>query len=180
MPADPLSSPPVFWTEVFSRTDGRWIPIDPIRNKVNRRKAFDPSPPSASSKSAKPERDNIIAVYNQSQAQATPARRVGGRPIKEENRMLYVVAFEEDGYARDVTRRYAHQYLSKVMKAQGGSKQLTRGKNRLQWWEGVMGLVTRPYRLVSVPRTMSREQDNSCTTASRRHGGRRAQLDADV
>ena len=64
--------------------------------------------------------------------------------------MLYVVAFEEDGYARDVTRRYAHQYLSKVMKAQGGSKQLARGKNRIQWWEGVMGLVTRPYRLASV------------------------------
>ncbi|KAL1760246.1 hypothetical protein FB107DRAFT_287083 [Schizophyllum commune] len=147
VPADPLSSPPVFWTEVFSRTDGRWIPIDPIRNKVNRRKAFDPSPPTAGPKSTKPERDNIIAVYNQSQAPTTPARRVGGRPIKEENRMLYVVAFEEDGYARDVTRRYAHQYLSKVMKAQGGSKQLTRGKNRIQWWEGVMGLVTRPYRL---------------------------------
>ncbi|KAL1705454.1 hypothetical protein EV121DRAFT_279590 [Schizophyllum commune] len=147
VPADPLSSPPVFWTEVFSRTDGRWIPIDPIRNKVNRRKAFDPSPPTAGPKSAKPERDNIIAVYNQSQAPNAPARRVGGRPIKEENRMLYVVAFEEDGYARDVTRRYAHQYLSKVMKAQGGSKQLARGKNRIQWWEGVMGLVTRPYRL---------------------------------
>ncbi|KAL1692551.1 hypothetical protein GGG16DRAFT_124024 [Schizophyllum commune] len=147
VPTDPLSSPPVFWTEVFSRTDGRWIPIDPIRNKVNRRKAFDPSPPTAGPKSAKPERDNIIAVYNQSQAPATPARRVGGRPIKEENRMLYVVAFEEDEYARDVTRRYAHQYLSKVMKAQGGSKQLARGKNRIQWWEGVMGLVTRPYRL---------------------------------
>ncbi|KAL1667499.1 hypothetical protein GGF50DRAFT_124822 [Schizophyllum commune] len=147
VPADPLSSPPVFWTEVFSRTDGRWIPIDPIRNKVNRRKAFDPSPPTAGPKSTKPERDNIIAVYNQSQAPNAPARRVGGRPIKEENRMLYVVAFEEDGYARDVTRRYAHQYLSKVMKAQGGSKQLARGKNRIQWWEGVMGLVTRPYRL---------------------------------
>ncbi|KAL1745796.1 hypothetical protein HDZ31DRAFT_81675 [Schizophyllum fasciatum] len=147
VPADPLSTPPVYWTEVFSRTDGKWIPIDPIRNKVNRRKAFDPSPAPTGPKSQKPDRDNIIAVFNQSQAPTAPARRVGGRPIKEENRMLYVVAIEEDGYARDVTRRYAHQYLSKVMKAQGGSSQLARGKNRQQWWEGVMGLVSRPYRL---------------------------------
>ncbi|KAK7061108.1 hypothetical protein VNI00_000844 [Paramarasmius palmivorus] len=31
-----------------------------------------------------------------------------------DNKMLYVMAFEEDGYARDVTRRYAKDYSAKV------------------------------------------------------------------
>jgi xeroderma pigmentosum group C-complementing protein len=56
--------------------------------------------------------------------------------------MLYVVAFEEDGYGRDVTRRYAREFSSKVSKVQGGN-------GRKIWWEVVVGLITRPYRLVS-------------------------------
>ncbi|KAG8966993.1 hypothetical protein FRB90_010921, partial [Tulasnella sp. 427] len=36
--------PPVFWCEVFSRPDGRWIPVDPLRNLVNRKKLFEPPP----------------------------------------------------------------------------------------------------------------------------------------
>lgn len=56
--------------------------------------------------------------------------------------MLYVLAFEEDGYARDVTPRYARDYGAKVAKVQGG------GKSRKEWWESVMTLVQRPYRLV--------------------------------
>lgn len=57
--------------------------------------------------------------------------------------MSYVVAFEEDSYARDLTPRYAREYGAKVAKAQVG------GKGRKEWWESVMGAVTRPYRLVS-------------------------------
>jgi len=68
---DPPASgyPPTQWTEVFSRPDGRWIPVDPIRNHVDKRKYFEP-----------PSHD-------------------------KRNRMVYVLAFEEDGYARDVTQR---------------------------------------------------------------------------
>ena len=62
---------------------------------------------------------------------------------KVENRMVYVVAFEEDGYARDVTPRYAREFGAKVSKMQQG------GKGRKQWWEMVVGTMTRPYRLVS-------------------------------
>ncbi|KAL5501487.1 hypothetical protein ACEPAH_8747 [Sanghuangporus vaninii] len=106
-PAPPIGgSPPVFWTEVFSRPDGKWMPIDPIRYIVNKRKVFQPS----------------LNDRN--------------------NRMVYVIAVEEDGYCRDVTARYARDYGTKTTKAQLG------GKGRKEWWESVMALVTRPYRLV--------------------------------
>lgn len=35
--------PPVVWTEVFSRAEGRWIPIDPIRYLIDKKKMFEPS-----------------------------------------------------------------------------------------------------------------------------------------
>lgn len=107
---DPTTTPPVFWTEVFSRADARWLPVDPIRCIVNKRKMFDPTPSSSSS-------------------------------VRQENRLVYVLAFEEDGYARDVTPRYAREYGAKVAKVQGGSK------SRRDWWESVASIVRRPYRL---------------------------------
>ena len=65
--------------------------------------------------------------------------------------MVYVMAFEEDGYARDVTRRYAREYGSKVAKVQGGSASGGGGKARYAWWSRVVDIVKRPYRLVSIP-----------------------------
>jgi Rad4 transglutaminase-like domain len=59
--------------------------------------------------------------------------------------MVYVLAFEEDGYARDVTRRYAKEFSAKTAKIQGGSRTGTR---RQAWWEQVVGTLSRPYRLV--------------------------------
>ncbi|KAK0243924.1 hypothetical protein EDD85DRAFT_806100 [Armillaria nabsnona] len=108
---DPTSTPPVFWTEVFSRPDGRWIPIDPLRAIVNKRNVFDPT------------------------------------GISQQNRLVYVLAIEEDGYARDVTRKYARQYGAKVAKVQGGAVTGGGGKGREAWWERVVSTVTRPYRL---------------------------------
>ncbi|GJE88546.1 Rad4-domain-containing protein [Phanerochaete sordida] len=109
---DPTTSAPVFWTEVFSRADAKWLPVDPIRGYVNKRVAFDPT----------------------ANANLQPGTRV-------ENRMVYVVAFEEDGYARDVTPRYAREFGAKVAKMQHG------GKGKKEWWESVMRIVTRPFRL---------------------------------
>ncbi|KAL0579882.1 hypothetical protein V5O48_002129 [Marasmius crinis-equi] len=101
---DPLTTPPVFWTEVFSKPDSRWIPVDSLRGIVNKRHIFDPSTD-------------------------------GPNP---ENRMVYVMAFEEDGYARDVTRRYAKNYGAKVAKEQGGSSAAgAGGRGRQQWWARV-------------------------------------------
>lgn len=36
--------PPVFWTEVFSRPDGCWIPVDVSRNIVQKKSTFEPPP----------------------------------------------------------------------------------------------------------------------------------------
>jgi hypothetical protein len=33
--------PPTLWAEVFSRPDGRWIPVDPVRGFVNRAGLFE-------------------------------------------------------------------------------------------------------------------------------------------
>lgn len=63
-------------------------------------------------------------------------------PQDRSNRMVYVVAVEEDGFCRDVTARYARDYGTKTSKAQLG------GRERKEWWQSVMALVTRPYRLV--------------------------------
>ncbi|PCH40265.1 Rad4-domain-containing protein [Wolfiporia cocos MD-104 SS10] len=115
---DPTTTPPVFWTEVFSKPDTRWLPVDPIRCIVNKRKAFDPT---------------------QNPTANTKPDRV--RPTKVENRMVYVVAFEEDGFAKDVTPRYAREYSAKVAKMQQG------GKGRKKWWERIIALVKRPYQL---------------------------------
>lgn len=67
--------------------------------------------------------------------------------------MVYVLAMEEDGYGRDVTRRYAKEFSAKVAKVQGGSSSAGirgGGRGRLAWWERVVGSVSRPYRLVRV------------------------------
>ncbi|KAI5996749.1 hypothetical protein EDC04DRAFT_2872333 [Pisolithus marmoratus] len=117
-PSDPRLAPPVFWTEVFSRADSRWLPVDPIRGIINKRHVFDPSGPQ-------PEEYKVSRI--------------------EDNRMLYAVVLEEDGFGRDVTARYARNYTAKVSKAQGiGSGPLG---GRKEWWARVVQAITRPYRL---------------------------------
>ncbi|TIA90439.1 hypothetical protein E3P99_01568 [Wallemia hederae] len=103
-------SPPIFWTEVFSRPDGKWIVVDPIRNMI-RTKARNMMDPGSAYK------------YN---------------------KMTYVIAFEEDGYAKDVTARYAKQYGTRTVKQRPPTT-----KNGGDWWERVMSSrgVARPYRL---------------------------------
>ena len=83
---------------MFSRADARWLPIDPVRGIVNKRKVFDPTAPA-----------NVIPH------------------TKIRNRMVYVLALEEDGYARDVTARYATEYGAKVSKLQQG------GRGKKEW-----------------------------------------------
>jgi xeroderma pigmentosum group C-complementing protein len=73
---------PIFWTEVFSPSIDKWIPVDSlVRHTFNKpRTGFEP-----------PASDRL-------------------------NSMSYVIAFEEDASARDVTRRYASQYNAKTRK----------------------------------------------------------------
>ena len=133
--SDPKTTPPVFWAEVFSKADGKWFPVDPIRSIVNKRKVFDPSPTA-----------NTFYRFDSSQLK----NKKKEKPImlSQDNRLLYVLAFEEDGYAKDVTRRYAREYGNKVAKMQGGSDSGAVGRSTT-WWSHVLSLVRRPYRLVS-------------------------------
>lgn len=114
--SEPMVAPPTMWTEVFSRADCSWLPVDPIRAVVNNRKVFD-----------------------------TAYSGLLKKGEKSRNRMLYVMAFEEDSFARDVTARYAKDYGAKVSKMQrsGGV-----GNSRKEWWDRVVAAVQRPYRLV--------------------------------
>ncbi|KAJ9095375.1 hypothetical protein QFC19_007619 [Naganishia cerealis] len=103
--------PPVFWAEVYSRPDQKWIPVDPVRGTIKRKRDFEPASESG--------------------------------PI----RMLYVVAFEEDGHARDVTVRYAKNFAAKTVKLRVPSR-----KEKEDWWERVLKMLERPYRLASTHR----------------------------
>ena len=59
-----------------------------------------------------------------------------------ENTMSYVVAFEEDGSAVDVTRRYSKAYNAKTRRSRIEST-----KNGGKWWKRVMRLYKRAYLL---------------------------------
>ena len=56
--------------------------------------------------------------------------------------MTYVVAFEDDGSARDVTRRYVKAYNAKTRK---GRVEVTKGGER--WWQKVMKMYRREFDL---------------------------------
>jgi len=59
-----------------------------------------------------------------------------------ENYMSYVVAFEDDGSARDVTRRYAKAYNAKTRRDR---VEVTTGGER--WWRRVMRMYKRRHAL---------------------------------
>ncbi|WVN89892.1 uncharacterized protein L203_105122 [Cryptococcus depauperatus CBS 7841] len=104
---DLSDQPPVFWAEIFSRSDQRWIPVDPVRGIIRKKNHYEPTTDSG--------------------------------PV----RLLYVVAFEEDGYARDVTLRYAKSFYAKTSKSRVPNK-----SGETDWWRDiVMGFLQRPYRL---------------------------------
>jgi hypothetical protein len=72
-----------------------------------------------------------------------------GKPLKLEppandlkNSMIYVVAFEEDGFAKDVTRRYCKAYNAKTRKYR---VEISKGGER--WWRRAFGIYQRRYKL---------------------------------
>lgn len=78
------------------------------------------------------------------------ATRTVAKPLKleppasdVENCMTYVLAFEDDGAARDVTRRYAKALNAKTRKMRIES---TPGGEA--WWKGVLRFYGRRYALV--------------------------------
>lgn len=59
-----------------------------------------------------------------------------------QNNLTYVLAFEEDGSARDVTRRYTKAFNAKTRK---GRVEVTNGGEK--WWKRVLKIWKRPYLL---------------------------------
>ncbi|CEH12744.1 Nucleotide excision repair complex XPC-HR23B, subunit XPC/DPB11 [Ceraceosorus bombacis] len=72
-----------------------------------------------------------------------PNRHMEPPPSDRRNKLVYVVAFEEDGFARDVTARYTKTLHSRVNRmrppAPKGSPE--------GWWESVVRALHRPQKL---------------------------------
>jgi xeroderma pigmentosum group C-complementing protein len=117
---------PIFWTEVFSPSIDKWIPVDPlVRHTFNKpRTGFEP-----------PASDLL-------------------------NSMSYVIAFEDDASARDVTRRYARQYNAKTRKLRVES---TKGGDK--WWKRTMAFFERPF-----PETRDEIEDNELAAREAQEG----------
>ncbi|PWN50373.1 Rad4-domain-containing protein [Violaceomyces palustris] len=74
---------------------------------------------------------------------ATGSRLMEPSPTDRQNKLVYVVAFEEDGYARDVTARYTKTLNSRVARLRPPS----RSKTEEDWWQKVVRAMHRPQRL---------------------------------
>ncbi|KAJ1025928.1 hypothetical protein NDA16_002554 [Ustilago loliicola] len=74
-----------------------------------------------------------------------------------QNKLIYVVAFEEDGYARDVTARYTKTLNSRVSRL----RPPTRAKGEEEWWSKVARAIHRPQRLDRDAMEDAELQDNS-------------------
>lgn len=40
---DMTTQPPVFWAEVYSRSDQRWIPVDPVAGIIRKKAHYEPT-----------------------------------------------------------------------------------------------------------------------------------------
>ncbi|PWN42133.1 Rad4-domain-containing protein [Ceraceosorus guamensis] len=72
-----------------------------------------------------------------------PNRHMEPPPSDRRNKLVYVVAFEEDGFARDVTARYTKTLHSRVNRMRPPAP-----KGSLEgWWESVVRALHRPQKL---------------------------------
>lgn len=78
----------------------------------------------------------------------TGNRQMEPSPNDKSNRLVYVMAFEEDGYARDVTPRYTKTLHSRVsrMRPPASSKRSAGGED-FDWWSRVAASLHRPQKL---------------------------------
>ncbi|KAG5462942.1 MAG: hypothetical protein BJ554DRAFT_2708, partial [Olpidium bornovanus] len=95
--------PPVFWAEVWSPQENKWLCVDAVGGRQG----------------------TLWRSVGDEMAKAlVPDERCAG------NVLAYVVACEDDGRIKDVTRRYSRQYASKTKRLR-----LPVAKNRGDWWE---------------------------------------------
>lgn len=59
---DLIEQPPVFWAEVYSRSDQRWIPVDPVRGTIRRKGDYEPTSDNG------PVRMTYVVAYEEGQS----------------------------------------------------------------------------------------------------------------
>ena len=79
---------------------------------------------------------------------ATGSRHMEPLPANRQNKLVYVVAFEEDGYARDVTARYTRTLHTRVARQRPSNTARGKaGEAAPDWWTCVAQALHRPQRL---------------------------------
>lgn len=112
----PSSSYPIFWVEVWNKYNKRWLCVDPIVLKLVEH------PPKRRKSSFEP-------------PMADPT-----------NNLLYAIAFAADGGIKDVTRRYAQQYNSRVVKKRITSKSDTHA----DWYQRMINSASASTKLSKI------------------------------
>lgn len=101
---------PIYWVEVWDAFSQRWIAIDPIVQGIV----------------------ETASINRKSKLEP---------PLTDKNNMMrYVVAFDDDGFARDVTRRYTHYYNAKTRK-----KRITNTPEGAVWYENLLKHFEKKY-----------------------------------
>lgn len=77
----------------------------------------------------------------------TGSRRMEPLPSDRSNRLIYVVAFEEDGYARDVTARYTRTLHSRISRMRPPATKRKGSTTLDEWWPKVVKAIHRPQKL---------------------------------
>lgn len=104
------SSCPVYWVEVWDAYAQRWIAIDPIVLGI------------------------VEPAYIHRKSKLEP-------PLNDKfNMMRYVIAFDDEGASRDVTRRYAYYYNAKTIK-----KRITKTPEGEEWYNELLATHRRKY-----------------------------------
>lgn len=79
---------------------------------------------------------------------ATGNRSMEPQVHDRDNKLVYVVAYEEDGYARDVTARYTRTLHSRVAKMRPpAGPGLGGNESASDWWDKVVEAISRPSKL---------------------------------
>ncbi|PWN34841.1 Rad4-domain-containing protein, partial [Meira miltonrushii] len=91
----------------------------------------------------------------------TGNRRMEPSNSDKSNRLVYVLAFEEDGHARDVTARYTRTLYSRISRMRPPSTK--KGGEETDWWSRVVASVQRQERFAR-----DFEEDEEMQTAASR------------
>lgn len=112
---------------MYSRSDQRWIPVDPVRGIIRKKSEYEPASDSG------PIRMTYVVAFEE-----------GEPTIEVIADGLNMLTLSTDSFARDVTLRYTKNFGAKTSKLRPPPK-----KDEPDWWAEVMAFLQRPQKLVS-------------------------------